>query len=104
MRKKKRSKTICEICGNSDIPILHRHHIIPRSDKQKTSNSENNIAYVCPNCHSSVHLGEIVIIGVYDTTDGIKIMWFRKGEIPPLPEEHWKIKNNPLVITLKKKE
>lgn len=27
-------------------------------------------------------------------------MWFKKGQDPPLPEEFWLVKDNPLVITL----
>ena len=45
-----------------------------------------------------VHVGSIVIIGVYKTTEGRKLMWFNDGEEPPLPREYWLIKENPLVI------
>ena len=105
MRRKRslRPKDKCEVCGNIKKEILHRHHIIPRSDPRCT-NSDCNLAVLCPNCHSSVHTGEIIIIGVYRTTSGKQLMWFKKGEEPPLPEEYWMVKNNPLVITLNKEK
>lgn len=96
-----RPKICCEICGLTKKSILHRHHIIPRSDSRST-NSDNNLAILCPNCHSNVHAGDITIIGLYKTTGGLQLMWFKKGEDPPLPKEHWRVKENPLVITLKK--
>ena len=98
---KLRPKIKCEICNINKKEILHRHHIIPRQDPRST-NYDNNLAILCPNCHSSVHTGEFIIIGVYKTTGGTQLMWFKKGEDPPLPHEHWLIKDNPLVITLVK--
>ena len=95
-----KKKIKCEICGNTNKSVLHRHHIIPRTDP-RCNNSDFNIACICSNCHHEVHAGQIIIIGVYSTTDGLQTMWFRKGEKPPLDEEHWLIKDNPLVLTLK---
>lgn len=97
-----RPKTHCEVCNMEKKSILHRHHIIPRTDPRST-NSDNNLACLCPNCHSLVHSGDIIIIGLYQTTDGLKLMWFRKGEEPPISEEFWKVKDNPLVTTFCKK-
>lgn len=100
MQKKKfRPKIKCEICGLNQHKILHRHHIIPRQDS-RCLDSDPNIAILCPNCHSLVHKGDFVIIGVYSTTDGVQSLWFKKGEQAPLPKEFWKVKDNPLVITL----
>jgi len=99
IRKKLRPKIRCEICALEKKAILHRHHIIPRQDCRSTNN-DNNLAVLCPNCHSCVHTGEIIIIGVYHTTGGLQLMWFKKGQDPPLPEEFWLVKDNPLVITL----
>jgi len=96
-----RPKVNCEICGLQKKAILHRHHIIPRSDERST-NSDNNLAILCPNCHGCVHSGDLIIIGLYHTTDGQKLMWFRKGENPPIPKEFWRIKHNPLVLTIGK--
>lgn len=98
----KRPKIKCEVCGVSDANILHRHHIIPRQDSRST-NDDSNLAILCPNCHSLVHSGKIIIIGVYQTTEGLSSVWFKKGEEAPFPEELWKVKDNPLVITLKEK-
>jgi hypothetical protein len=47
-----------------------------------------------------VHTGEYIIIGVYQTTAGRMPLWFKRGDQPPLPKEHWQVKENPLVITL----
>jgi hypothetical protein len=92
-----RNKVYCEVCGELNKKILHRHHIIPQCDK-RCSNKDKNIAILCPNCHTKVHEGEIIIIGLYESTDGLKLMWFKKGEEPPLKEEFWLIKENSLVI------
>ncbi len=98
-------KTRCEICDLAKPRALHIHHIIPRVDSRCTNNN-NNLAIVCAVCHSEIHSGDIIVIGVYSSSDptqpkGRKLMWFRKGETPPLPEEFWKIhpKDNPLVVT-----
>lgn len=100
MRKKLRQKKQCEICHIKKKSILHRHHIIPKQDSRSTD-YDNNLAILCPNCHSLVHTGEFIIIGVYYTTNDIQLMWFKKGKDPPIPKEFWLVKDNPLVITLK---
>ena len=102
-RKSKQVKLIketCEICKLTDKSVLHIHHIIPRCDPRCT-NDNNNLAIVCSNCHNKIHSGDIIIIGVYSSTDvnGRKLMWFFKNEEPPLPKEFWRIKENNLVIT-----
>jgi hypothetical protein len=99
MPRKLRPKIRCEICNVEKKSILHRHHIIPRRDARCT-NHDGNLAILCPNCHSRVHTGEIIIIGVYQTSDGRQPMWFKKGQQPPIIEEHWLVKYNPLVVTL----
>lgn len=43
----------CLLCGNK---IEHYHHIVPRSENG--SNSADNIAGLCLNCHSLVHKNE----------------------------------------------
>ena len=98
-----RPKIKCEICGLKDSSILHRHHIIPQRDS-RCSNNDNNLAILCPNCHSKVHTGELIIIGVYQSTDGKSLVWFKKGETPPFPKDQWLIKENPLVILNTKEE
>lgn len=98
---KKRRKT-CEICG-TNVPHLHGHHIIPRADVRCTNDS-GNMCEICPNCHTLIHCGEIIIIGRYFTTEGLQTMWFKKGEDPPLEKEFWLVKDNPFVITLRGKD
>ncbi len=99
--KEKLEKIACEICKYDKKEALHLHHIIPRCDP-RSSNDLHNLAALCPNCHDLVHAGEITIIGVFKTTAGRKLMWFKKGETPPLEKEFWLIKDNPLVIRNKK--
>ena len=98
--KSLRPKNKCEVCNIDEKKILHRHHIIPQCDERCT-NSDSNLAILCPNCHSKVHTGKIIIIGVYSSTDGLIPMWFKKGSEAPLPKKFWKVQENPLVITLK---
>lgn len=96
----KLEKESCEICNLADKNVLHIHHIIPRCDPRCT-NDNNNLAIVCSNCHNKIHTGEITIIGVYKATNanGRKLMFFHKGDEPPLPKEFWLIKDNDMVIT-----
>jgi hypothetical protein len=56
---------------------------------------------VCHTCHDLIHAGEIVIIGVYDSTFGRKLMWFKEGQEPPIERQFWKVKENPLVLRRK---
>ena len=95
-----RPKEKCEICGLKKSTILHRHHIIPRVDERST-NYDYNLAILCPNCHSLVHSGEYIIIGVYHTSGGTKPIWFHKNGVAPFPKEFWNVKENPLVLTLR---
>jgi len=94
-----RPKTACEICGLADRAILHRHHIIPRQDSRST-NGDANLAVLCPNCHSKTHTGELVILGIYPSTEGKTLVWHRKTEPAPFPKECWLVGDNPLVVTL----
>lgn len=97
--QKKLDRTVCEICSYSSPKPLHVHHIIPRCDP-RCSQDNWNLCVVCPTCHHLVHQGEITIIGVYRATNetGRKVMFFKKGEPPPIEEEYWLIKDNPLVV------
>ena len=96
-RQPKLIKEACEICGDVRTAALNIHHIIPRCDPRCTNNN-NNLAIVCHTCHDLIHAGEITIIGVYQSTAGRKLMWFKQGDRPPIPEEFWLIKENPLVL------
>lgn len=93
----KLTKDKCEICGYDRTAAINYHHIIPRCDPRCT-NDNGNIAVVCHACHDLIHAGEITIIGVYFSTGGRKLMWFRSGEEPPFEKHFWKIQENPLVL------
>jgi len=90
-------KNRCEVCGFDRTAALNFHHIIPRCDP-RCSNDNHNLAVVCHSCHDLIHAGEIIIIGVYPSTGGRKLMWFREGEQPPLLKEFWKVQDNPLIL------
>ena len=96
------SKDRCEICGFDRSAALNFHHIIPRRDPRCT-NDNHNLAIVCHTCHDLIHAGEITIIGVYSSTGGRKLMWFRDGQDPPLEKEFWHVRDNPLVIRKNRK-
>jgi predicted amidophosphoribosyltransferase len=99
--QKKLKKESCEICGDCRKSALNIHHIIPKCDPRCTNNNYN-LSIVCHTCHDLIHAGEIVIIGVYDSTLGRKLMFFKQGEDPPLEKIFWKIKDNPMVVRRKK--
>ena len=95
-------KKSCEICGFNNPDNLHLHHIIPRTDK-RSSNNLNNLACICPTCHSLTHTGDIIIIGVYTSTAGRMLMFFKKGEEPPIEKKYWKILPEDNLLVLRKK-
>ena len=95
--QEKLSKDRCEICKFDRPAALNIHHIIPRCDPRCTNNNEN-LAVLCHSCHDLVHAGEYTIIGVYSSTAGRQLMWFRRGECPPVEREFWLVKDNPLVL------
>lgn len=94
-------KEACEICGYNNEAALNIHHIIPRCDS-RCSNNNYNLSVVCHTCHDLIHAGQITIIGVYDSTNGRKLMFFKQGEEPPLEKQYWKVKDNPLILRRKK--
>jgi hypothetical protein len=96
--QKRLIKKHCEICFLKNKKVLNLHHIIPRCDSRCTDNN-SNLAVVCSNCHDLIHVGDIIIIGVYQTSNGREVLNFKKGEKPPLEEDLWLIKGNDLVIT-----
>lgn len=99
----KLQKDRCEICAFNTPAALNVHHIIPRCDPRCT-NDNNNLAIVCHTCHDLIHAGEITIIGVYSSTGGRKLLWFREGEDPPFEKEFWLIKENPLILRKKNRK
>lgn len=44
----------CDVCGFSVMNVLHVHHIRPVSEGGL--GAKDNLALLCPNCHSIVHL------------------------------------------------
>jgi len=102
--KEKLKKVKCEICGfNKQPKALEFHHIIPRCDP-RCSNDLHNLCVICGTCHTLVHIGDITIIGCYPSTAGRTIMFFKKGETPPLEREFWKVKDNPFILTITQKD
>lgn len=99
-RQPKLAKEKCEVCQESRVAALNVHHIIPRCDPRCTNNN-HNLAIVCHTCHDLIHAGEIIIVGVYQSTAGRRLVWFKSGEQPPIPEEFWLIKDNPHVVRRK---
>lgn len=77
-RKKKNisGKASCDICGA--IEYLEEHHINGR--KVVNPDSPNNIACICPNCHTKVHMGDIIIEKWVLTTKGKELICREKNE------------------------
>lgn len=63
----KRPKVVCEVCGESDKSVLHRHHIVEQTELNST-NHDYNTAIVCANCHNKIHAGSLQIIGIWPGT------------------------------------
>jgi CRISPR/Cas system-associated protein Cas10 (large subunit of type III CRISPR-Cas system) len=66
----------CEICETQTI--LVQHHI--RGRDIPNANHSSNLANICPNCHSMVHNGIIIIEDRLMTTDGKKLIWHHYKE------------------------
>lgn len=67
---KKRPKLQCEIenCPITDEALLHRHHIVERTEVG-TSNDDYNLAILCANHHALTHDAKrLKIIGVYPSS------------------------------------
>lgn len=86
-------KIKCEICSLAEPKSLEIHHVIPRKDP-RSHNNNSNLAVICGTCHNLIHAGEIIILGVYQSTGGRVVMHQRKDEEAPLKEEYWLIKDN----------
>jgi len=94
----KLKKEKCEICGLAEPGALEAHHVIPQNDP-RSHNNNGNLAILCGSCHNLIHTGEIVILGIYQSTGGRVVMHHRKNEKPPLEAEFWLIKKNDNVKT-----
>lgn len=68
-KKEKLIPKVCEICGNDNIAVLHKHHIVERTDAN-TTNDDFNLAVICSNCHNRIHADppQIKVIGVFPST------------------------------------
>lgn len=66
----------CNICNERNI--LCEHHILGR--KIPKSNHPSNLTSLCSNCHRLVHEGEIIIEQWVKTTNGIELLWHKKGD------------------------
>jgi len=99
-RQPKLTKDFCEICKTDNKKVLNIHHIIPRCDERCTNNN-SNLTVLCSNCHDMVHCGEIIIIGIYPSTglNGRTLLFYKRGEEPPLEEQFWNVKDNQKVVT-----
>jgi len=75
----------CPIC-NSNFLFTEDHHI--ESVCYGGSNKPFNKCKICPNCHTLVHAGEIIIEGKFSSTGGTILIWRNKGEesITGLPD------------------
>jgi hypothetical protein len=83
MRKrcKKRNasgKEPCDICGIQFY--LDEHHI--RGRKIPNPNNPSNLCNICPNCHRSIHMGDIVLEGWLMTSSGYELLYHDNGEEP----------------------
>src|SRR5690242_2707746 len=95
---KKRPKIKCEIeeCTISDPKLLHRHHLIERTEVG-TSNDDMNLVILCSNHHLLTHSGKLKIIGVFPGTrppSGKIVVYELNGKcnIPGINEAYFKYK------------
>ena len=95
-------KEKCEVCGCTSVDALNIHHIIPRADP-KSHNNNSNLAIICANCHNEVHAGNIILLGVYQSTGGRILMWHKKEDEAPLEKEYWMVKPEKNKKVLRKK-
>lgn len=74
---------ICGICGYRGF--TEDHHI--QSKSLGGSNKKFNKVHLCGNCHNEVHRGLIILEGKFMTTEGMKLVYHKKGEAPLLNRE-----------------
>ena len=67
----------CEVCWNEEV-TLDKHHIVSKSCSG--TNEKHNIAHLCPNCHRLVHTGDIVLEGIFLTSEGYMLIWHNRNE------------------------
>ena len=67
----------CEVC-NLEFDHCQKHHIQSRC--YGGTDNPSNIATLCPNHHTMIHYGEIIIEGRIGSTEGNVLVWRNKGE------------------------
>lgn len=82
-RKSARSGTKpCDLCGKKRK--LVRHHIggrdIPNAE------SDWNTCWLCPDEHDDIHAGDLIVENWVQTTEGRKLAWHRKNDLPQYTE------------------
>ena len=75
-RRNKSGRSTCDICR--EVQPLETHHINGR--KIPDAEKSWNLADLCPNCHTKVHLGQIIIERWLRTTSGLELFWHQKDE------------------------
>ena len=68
---------ICPICKVNDFLVLH--HINGRDTPQ--AEFSHNLVSICPNCHTKVHYGTIIIEKWIMGSNGRELVWHKKGEL-----------------------
>lgn len=69
-------KQFCEICKSFEY--LQTHHI--QSKCYNGSNLPSNLCSLCPNCHNSVHKGDIILEGRFLTMSGNTLIFRKNGD------------------------
>ena len=75
-RMNRSGKALCPICKQPEF--LVEHHFDGRD--VPGWNRASNKANICSNCHRRVHEAEIVIEGWFMTSEGVQLIWHKKGE------------------------
>lgn len=78
--RKKRNRSCkhpCDICEECGTP-LEVHHIEGRDIPNP--HSATNTTDVCPNCHTKVHIGMIIIEQWVNTTTGRTLLWHESDD------------------------
>jgi uncharacterized protein YlaI len=66
----------CQICEAEDY--FQKHRIISGAYGGKYT--KDNTAYLCSNCHTKVHISQIILEGMFLTSSGYKLIWHRQEE------------------------
>lgn len=110
MKRKRAPKLMCEIegCGVSDPALLHKHHIVERT-QVGTCNDDFNLAIICANHHEMTHDGKrLKILGVFPSTgkSGRTLVYEIDGvcNVPGITEAYFKHKPAQMKVPFVKDE